>query len=131
MLIFKYLKSLLFNKKFSLYNKGKNYRDYTHIDDVIQIIDKIVLKNIKTKFDIFNICSKKPIDTFRIVKFISEYLNLTTKLNLKKRNEIEVLKTHGDNSKIIKFTNYRIKKDIFFELPRIIEWYKKNKIWKF
>ena len=131
MLIFKYLKSLLCNKKFSLYNKGKNYRDYTHIDDVIQLIDKIILKNIKTKFDIFNICSKKPIDTFKIVKFISKYLNTKTKLNLKKRNDIEVIKTHGDNKKILKLTNYRIKKDIFFELPKIIEWYKKNKIWKF
>jgi UDP-glucuronate 4-epimerase len=131
MLIFKYLKSLLCNKKFSLYNRGKNYRDYTHIDDVIKIIDKIIIKKIQAKFDIFNICSKKPIDTFRVVKFISEYLNETTKLDLKKRNEIEVLKTHGNNSKILKFVKYKIKKDIFLELPKIIDWYKKNKIWKF
>ena len=49
----------------------------------------------------------------------------------KKRNEIEVLKTHGDNNKILKLLKYNIQKDIFLELPKIIEWYKKNKIWKF
>ena len=34
MFIFKFLNSLLNNKKFYLYNKGNHYRDYTHIDDV-------------------------------------------------------------------------------------------------
>ena len=78
-----------------------------------------------------DLSAKEVIDKLKIVKFISEYLNIKNKLDLKKRNEIEVLKTHGDNNKILKLLKYNIQKDIFLELPKIIEWYKKNKIWKF
>ena len=53
------------------------------------------------------------------------------KIIKKKRNKIEVLKTHGDNKKILNYLNIKLKKNIFIELPEIINWYKKNKIWKF
>ena len=49
---------------------------------------------------------------------------------MKKKNKIEVIKTHGSNKKILKLLNYKINKKIFIELPKIIDWYKKNKIWK-
>lgn len=130
MLIFKFLHSLISFKKFNLYNNGKNYRDYTHIEDVIEIVHKIMTLKIKKKFEIFNICSNKPIDTNKVVRFISKYLNIKPNLNLTKRNKIEVLKTHGDNSKILKLTKYKIKKNIYKELPKIIDWYQKNNIWK-
>ena len=48
----------------------------------------------------------------------------------KKRNSIEVLKTHGDNKKILGFLKIKLARNIFFELPAIIEWYKKKQIWK-
>ena len=130
MLIFKFIHSLNNFKKFNLYNKGKNYRDYTHIEDVIEILNKIMKFKTEKKFEIFNVCSNKPIDTNKVVKFISKYLNFKPNLNLTKRNNIEVLRTHGDNSKILKLIKYKIKKNIYKELPKIIDWYQKNKIWK-
>ena len=114
----------------SLESNGKNYRDYTHIEDVIEILNKIMKFKTEKKFEIFNVCSNKPIDTNKVVKFISKYLNFKPNLNLTKRNNIEVLRTHGDNSKILKLIKYKIKKNIYKELPKIIDWYQKNKIWK-
>ena len=130
MFIFKFLNSLLNNKKFYLYNKGNHYRDYTHIDDVVNIIISLIKKKITRKFQIFNICSNNPIDLNKLVKFISNFLNIKPKIIKKKRNSIEVLKTHGDNKKILSFLKIKLRKNIFFELPTIIDWYKKNQIWK-
>ena len=130
MFIFKFLNSLLNNKKFHLYNKGKHYRDYTHIDDVVNIIISLIKKKITKKFQIFNICSNDPIDLNKLVKFISNFVNIKAKIIKKKRNSIEVLKTHGDNKKILGFLKIKLTRNIFFELPAIIEWYKKNQIWK-
>ena len=130
MFIFKFLNSLLNNKKFYLYNKGNHYRDYTHIDDVVNIIISLIKKKITKKFQIFNICSNDPIDLNKLVKFISNFVNIKPKIIKKKRNNIEVLKTHGDNKKILSFLKIKLTKNIFFELPTIIEWYKKNQIWK-
>ena len=130
MFVFKFLNSLLNNKKFYLYNKGNHYRDYTHIDDVVNIIISLIKKKITKKFQIFNICSDDPIDLNKLVKFISNFVNIKPKIIKKKRNSIEVLKTHGDNKKILSFLKIKLKKNIFFELPKIITWYKKNQIWK-
>jgi len=130
MFIFKFLNSLLNNKKFYLYNKGNHYRDYTHIDDVVNIIFSLIKKKITKKFQIFNICSNNPIDLNKLVKFISNFANIKPKIIKKKRNSIEVLKTHGDNKKILGFLKIKLTKNIFFELPTIIQWYKKKQIWK-
>ncbi len=130
MFVYKYLKTLFTRKKFDLFNRGKNFRDYTHIEDVVNIIDRIVNKKLKKNFDLFNICSNKPIDIYKLSVFISNYLRIKSKLELKKRNTIEVIKTHGNNRKILKLLNYKIKKNIFLELPVIIDWYQKKKLWK-
>jgi len=130
MFVFKFLNSLLNNKKFYLYNKGNHYRDYTHIDDVVNIIISLIKKKITKKFQIFNICSDDPIDLNKLVKFISNFVNIKPKIIKKKRNSIEVLKTHGDNKKILGFLKIKLARNIFFELPAIIEWYKKKQIWK-
>ena len=130
MFIFKFLNSIFNNKKFHLYNRGNHLRDYTHIDDVVNIIVNLIKKRIAKKFQIFNICSNNPIDLNKLVKFISNFVNIKPKLIKKKRNSIEVLKTHGDNNKILSFLKIKLKKNIFFELPKIITWYKKNQIWK-
>ena len=119
MFIFKYLKSQICDKKFELYNHGKNFRDYTHVDDVVKIIDKLRIKKLRKKFDIFNICSSKPIDIYKLSVFISKNLNKKPNLVMKKKNKIEVIKTHGSNKKILKLLNYKINKKIFIELPKL------------
>ena len=113
MFVYKYLKTLFTGKKFDLFNRGRNFRDYTHIEDVVSIIDRVINKKLKKNFDIFNICSNKPIDIYKLSVFISNYLNIKSKLKFKERNTIEVIKTHGNNRKILKLLNYKIQK-IFF-----------------
>ena len=81
----------------------------------------------KNNFEIFNICSNKPIDINKLSLFIAKFVGIKPKLTLRARNQIEVVKTHGDNKKILKF----LKKNIYSELPKIINWYKQNKIWKY
>ena len=70
MFIFKFLNSLFTKKKFYLFNKGNHYRDYTHINDVNNIILGLIKKNIKNKFQIFNICSSKAININKLAKVI-------------------------------------------------------------
>ena len=131
MFVFKYLESLIKRKNFNLFNKGNHLRDYTHIEDVVEMMDLLMRKKMKNNFEIFNICSNKPIDINKLSLFIAKFVGIKPKLSLRARNQIEVVKTHGDNRKILKFLKYKIKKNIYLELPKIITWYKQNKIWNF
>ena len=69
-------------------------------------------------------------DINKLVKFIYKKVNIKPKIINKKRNKIEVIKTHGANNKILKLLNTRIYREIYSDLPDIIKWYKSNNIWK-
>ena len=43
----------------------------------------------------------------------------------------DILKTHGDNKKIKKIVDFKRFTPIDVGVKKTIEWYKKNKIWKY
>ena len=56
MAYFKFTKNILAGKKINIYNKGKMYRDYTYIDDIVRGIYKVFMKPAKPdkQFDFQN-----------------------------------------------------------------------------
>ena len=52
MLILKYLLAAKKKKNFELFNYGNHYRDFTYIDDAIQIVLELTEIKIVSKFDI-------------------------------------------------------------------------------
>ncbi len=127
MLIFKFLKCVKDNKFFYLNNNGNHWRDFTYIDDVTKICEKLLSQKFKKNM-IFNICSNKPIHILKVVKYLSKKNNYSKILNLG-NNNFEVLKTHGKNSAIKKFTNFKKFSNFFSNIDKVINWYwKYNKI---
>ncbi len=131
MFLFKLLKSMYTNEKFYLNNYGNHYRDFTHVDDVKNIISQLISKKINKNYQVFNICSSKPIKILKLIFEISKITSITPKIVKVKKHKADVLKTHGDNKKIKKYLNIKKFKKIFDELSQIIDWYKKNKFYKF
>ena len=80
MFIHKLLNSIKKKKVISLHNKGKNLRDFTYIDDVVNILIKSTKKNFKNK--ILNICKSKPIKNTSLIKVITNLYRKKARLNL-------------------------------------------------
>ena len=78
------------------------------------------------KNEIFNICSNNPINILQIAKYFNRKHYL--KIDLVNRHEADILKTHGDNSKIKKITNFKKFTKLKDKLFKIYHWYKNNKI---
>ena len=131
MFLFKLLKSMYTNKKFYLNNYGNHYRDFTHVDDVKKIISKLISKKINKNYQVFNICSSKPIKILKLISEISKLTSIKPNIVKVKKHKADVLKTHGDNKRIKKYLNIKKFKKVFDELSQIIDWYKKNKFYKF
>ncbi len=128
MMMMKFINSYYKKKIFKLYNFGNHTRDFTYIDDVIEILRRLLLKNSKLlKNDIFNICSNKP---QKLVKIIDFMLKNKIKPRIKKISlqKADIIKTHGDNTKILKITNYKSFKSFEFGLEKTINWYRKYMI---
>ena len=129
MLIFKYLKSS-FNKKekFYLNNYGNHTRDFTYIEDVNKILYSLLIKKHPFKHNIFNICSNKPIKITKTLDLINKNIHLKPKIIKRSFQKVDVKKTHGDNSKVKKYTRISKFTKIELAISNTVKWYKKN--WK-
>ena len=127
MFMMKYLESS-FNssKKFYLNNFGNHIRDFTYIDDVCEIIKRLILSKNKKKYhQFFNICSNNPLNLSKIINQINKLTFKKPRVFKRSLQKADVIKTHGSNKKIlskigkIKFTKIEI------GLEKSIDWFKK------
>ncbi len=123
MLMMKYMKAKIENTVFVLNNKGNHYRDFTYIDDVIDILDKLIFSKLKKRHEIVNICSNNPLRVDLILKKINKLFG-KPKIAYKKKLKIEVFKTHGSNQKIKKITGFKKFTEIDIGLNKLIKWSK-------
>ena len=114
MMILKYLLAAKKKKNFELLNYGNHFRDFTYIDDAVDICISLQKKKMKKRFNIFNICSSKPILITKVLEEINKYSKKPL-IKKKPRDSADVYKTYGDNKKIrnflkkkIKFTSYKL-----------------------
>jgi len=129
MVMYKILESIYRGKKLNLYNHGKHIRDFTFVEDVVNIVFTLSKKKAIYKHFIFNICSSKPVHLLKILKIFS--LKTKKKIKIKKIGfqKGDIYKTYGDNKKIKKFINFNKFTKIDFGINKMIEWYRKyNKI---
>ena len=125
MFILKYLLAIKDKKIFNLNNYGNHERDFTYIDDAVSIIDKLLNKKQIKNHEIFNICSNKPIKLSLILKVLNENFS-KPKIKKRKFQLADVLKTHGDNTKVKRFINFNNFTEIKTGLNRVIRWTIKN-----
>ena len=127
MALFKFTKLIKNSKPLKLFNKGNHIRDFTYIDDVTESIIRLINKPSKNKipFQILNIGSNKP-------KKLKEFLKIIEKLLEKKSKPIflplqkgDIHKTHADNSKLYKKTNFLPKTSLNNGIKYFINWYMK------
>ena len=63
----------IYNKKtFELNNYGNHERDFTYIEDVIDILILIMKKKFNKLHNIFNVCSNRPQNIMNLAKYINE-----------------------------------------------------------
>ena len=123
MLILKMLTLIRKNKLINIYNYGNYLRDFTYIDDVVEIIFKLsLIKNIKIQT--FNVCASKPIKINDILKMFKSILNKSFKISYKPKRTGEMEITYGSNSKLLKVLKNKNFIKFSTGLKRTILWYK-------
>ena len=128
MFMLKLFKATITKNFFDLNNFGNHLRDFTYIDDVVKCMYKLIYKNF-TKHEIFNICSNKPINIYDVIKNFKKKNKI--KLRLTKLHKADVLKTHGDNKKLLRYFPQMKFSNFYDSFYKTFEWYKKNRIHKF
>ena len=140
MAYFKFTKKILRGKKIEIFNKGKMYRDYTYIDDIVDGIYKLlkkapslkVVKKIKNDslspvapFRILNIGNTKKIYLLSFINSLEKVLNKKAKKKYLPMQKGDVHSTLSDTSLLKKITGYNPKTDYRVGIKKFIDWYLK------
>lgn len=130
MMMMKYIDCFYKRKLFYLNNYGNHSRDFTYIGDVVNILYSLLKKQKKLKdFDLLNICSNQPINLKKIILFMKKN-KINPKIKKVSLQKADILKTHGDNKKLLKIIKYKKFSNWQNSVEKTIIWYQKNMIKK-
>jgi len=138
MAYYKFTKKILEGKKIDIYNKGKMYRDYTYVDDIVygiyKLINKIPSQNSKKKFKkdslspvapfrILNIGNTKKIFLLDFINTLEKELNIKIKKNYLPMQKGDVHSTLSDSSLLKRITGYNPKTNYKVGIRKFLNWY--------
>ncbi len=140
MAYFKFTMKILTGKKIDIYNRGKMYRDYTYIDDIVEGIYKLLKKVPSTysknkfkndslssvaPFRVLNIGNTKKIYLLDFINGLEKELNKKVKKNYMPMQKGDVHSTLSDTNLLRKITGYNPKTKYKEGIKKFISWYKK------
>tara|TARA_Y100000768_G_C23927299_1_gene658197 strand:- start:132 stop:1139 length:1008 start_codon:yes stop_codon:yes gene_type:complete len=138
MAYFKFTQKILKGQKIDIYNKGKMYRDYTYVDDVVdgifKLLNKIPKINSKRKirndslspaapFRILNIGNTKKIYLLDFINTLEKILNRKIKRNYLPMQKGDVFSTLSDSSLLRRLTGYNPKTNYKNGIKKFLDWY--------
>ena len=125
MALYKFANSIIKGKKLKLFNKGNHVRDFTFIDDVIYYLIKLRNKAPKNKenFQILNISNSVPKNLKTYLQIIEKKLGKKSKKKLLPLQKGDVLKTHGDNRKLVNITGKLKPTSLEIGIEKYINWF--------
>lgn len=116
-----------------VFNGGEMERDFTHVDDIVEGILRLLLsdKKIENNYQLFNIGNGNPINLIDYIKTIEKYMGKKAELNYLPMQPGDVKKTWADTDKLARYCNYHPNLDIDDGIKEFIDWYKRYNHFKF
>lgn len=129
MALFKFVGKAFNNESIDVYNNGAMLRDFTYIDDVVNIVYKIISSkkdNIKQKeqYKVYNIGSNNPISLKDFIIYIEEQLGFKIRKNMLELQDGDVIGTYACTDEITKDYNFEVNTNIKEGINKFIIWYK-------
>tara|TARA_Y100000589_G_scaffold118994_1_gene113246 strand:+ start:23170 stop:24204 length:1035 start_codon:yes stop_codon:yes gene_type:complete len=130
--------SILSKQKINVFNNGLMERDFTYIDDVVEVIYRCCFKPAinNYKFDknfksndkdtphlIFNVGNSQPIKLLDFINLLEDVFGIKANLEFKPLQKGDVIRTSSDTEMITKWINYKPKTNIKTGIINFAKWY--------
>ena len=138
MALFKFTKGIINKKNIDIYNKGRMFRDFTYIDDIVSGIIALINKapNLKqlgkikndslspiAPFRILNIGNTRKVYLLDFINALEKELGVNAKRNYMPMQKGDVKTTLADTSLLKKLTGYNPKTNYKTGIKKFIKWY--------
>jgi len=140
MALFKFTKNIISKKPIEVYNYGKHKRDFTYIDDITEVISRVINMPAKPNnnwdsdnpdpgssrapWRVYNIGNNKPVDLMEYISAIENSLGMKAKINFLPLQPGDVPTTYADVNELIKDFDFKPKTDVRDGIEKFIKWYK-------
>jgi UDP-glucuronate 4-epimerase len=122
------INSALREKEFSLFGDGQIERDFTYIDDVTRLIDKLMLDLVNQQFgfsDLVNLGGGKPSSMLQLISTVEEILGLKVMTVNKPKFESDSKKTMADSNYLVHLLSDKPETDLNTGVTNTITWAKR------
>jgi len=138
MALFKFTKGIIDNKKIDIYNKGKMYRDFTYIDDIVNGIKALINKAPNSKqlnkfkndslssvapFRVLNIGNTRKVYLLDFIDSLEKELGKKAIRNYMPMQKGDVKMTLSDTTLLKKLTGYNPKTNFKRGIKNFLKWY--------
>ena len=123
MSILRFIDNIFNGNPITIYGDGNQERDFTYIEDVC---DATFKSSRLVNFNILNIGNSKPVKLNDIVNIIEKKLNKKAKIIIEPKNNLDVFKTHADNSRAMNLLKWVPVFSIEKGIESTVNWYINN-----
>jgi UDP-glucuronate 4-epimerase len=142
MALFTFANSIYRGEKIKLFNFGKMVRDFTYVDDIVEVINKIINKPPKSNlqwdpfdptsnsssapYKIFNVGNSNPISILKYILELEKVLGLKANVEMLPIQPGDVPFTHADNNLLKDYINFNPSTSYIDGVKKFGEWYKNH-----
>lgn len=131
MALYMFVKSILNKKNINVFNRGKMFRDFTYVDDIVDGIIKVVNKPVSRQnkklnqapYSVFNIGSGKSVKLLKFISEIEKNLQMRAKKNMMPMQLGDVKKSLSSIKKLNRWVGYKPKFNIQKGIKNFVDWY--------
>ncbi len=123
-----FVKNILEDKPIRVFNRGRMYRDFTYIDDIVRGVVKIIdvsppVKKQSAPYKLYNIGNSSPVLLLDFIKEIEKALGKKAIKEFLPMQSGDVLNTKADVSELIKDIEYKPDTPVKTGIKNFIHWY--------
>lgn len=123
-----FAKAITEGKPLRLFNAGKNLRDFTYIDDIVDGVVKVLLyppaQRSIPPVRLFNLGHHRPVETLLFVRMLEELLGRKAEVELLPPQPGDMLETCADLTRIQAAIQFTPKVALEEGLRRFVEWFR-------
>jgi UDP-glucuronate 4-epimerase len=140
MALFKFTANILAGKPIDVYGEGKQRRDFTYIDDIVEGVYRVTFKiptanpawtgaspdpaSAAAPYRVYNIGNNRPVELMHFIRVIEEKLGKKAELNMMPMQPGDVPATEANIDDLIRDVGFKPATTVETGVGRFIEWYR-------